>query len=487
MRRAVAGLALLLAAACGTTVSGVPARSSAQDGLGTGAGADGGTASLPGQSSSAVGGGPAGTTTGAVAAPTGPTSAPQAAGDVGGSSGAQGKRSPYLVGVAWSSDSDAALKSLGAQYTLGDVKGAGDAVAAWVNKHGGMGGRPLQLVWYDGSVSDSPSDLAQKSCVYWTQDHHVDAAIPAGSIVDMNVARQCLGKAHVPAVSGETHVQTRAAGFAGSPLWLEPLTFTMEGFALTYADSLARQGFFRGGRLGVVYDDGPEWTSVEKDVFEPELRRLGVQVVDRAGVQIRGAADSGSSQSALSEAVLRFRTSNVDRVVFLEPWDGYAFFMQQAESQKYRPTYGLSSQGAFVATWETGLVPAAQMTGAYYVGWSPLQDLSNLGSGWGRLNLCRTMLRQAGIAPSGRLALDSALIACDGILDLKALADRTQGGLDAGSFLGAVDAVSWEAAMLPTTAVRSSRRYGVTSVRAARWDATCQCFHYTSPPAAVHD
>jgi hypothetical protein len=281
-------------------------------------------------------------------------------------------------------------------------------------------------------------------------------------------------------------VQTRRRGYAQNPYWLEPMQLSMEAYAKTYVDSLAAQGFFKGGRLGILHDDGTDWTAVERTVLEPELRRHGVEVVARASYQLRGFSQVASAQPAIDSAVLQFKSTQVNRVISFEPWAGWGFFILAAERQRYYPTYGLSSQTAWAAVYDTGLIPDAQLENAYYVGWSPWLDGADTSAPWARLRLCRTIYAGAGIRMSGPLAETIALALCNGLLDLAALGKAAHGDLRAATLADAARRVSWQSALLPRLAMSPARPYGVTRVRPARWNAAHKRFEYTGPesPAA---
>jgi hypothetical protein len=395
------------------------------------------------------------------------------------------RAAPYKVGLLYSSNAQAALGALGARGDVGDWKAEGDAVVGYINAHGGMGGRRLVAEWYNADATQKSSDIGNAACVAWTQDDHVDGAVPGGSIVDMNSVRSCLAKTSTPAISTEYHVQTRQRGFAENRYWVEPFGIAMESYAKTYVDGLAAQGFFNGAKLGVLYDDGADWTTVERTVLERELSRLHVGVAARASYELRDFSQVGSAEPAIDAAVLQFKSKGVNRVISFEPWVGWGFFMIAANQQKYLPTYGLSSQTAWTASYATGLVPDEEMTNAYYVGWSPVLDLKSPGPQWPRLRLCDAIYQAAGIQRNGALAEAIALSTCDGLLDLAALGDAVGGALTSSTFARAVADVSWQSALVPRMSVSPARPYGITLVRPARWRTSCECFVYTGPAAAA--
>ena len=397
---------------------------------------------------------------------------------------------PFKIGVPYSSSDQAALTALGGKGDIGNLQDEAKAVIAWLNTHGGVGGRPITPVWVDENAAEKSDQIASDVCAAWTQDNHVDAALPGGPNVDMDAVRNCLRNASIPAVSFQWHVQSRQHDLETDPLWVEPLALSMESYAKTYADDLAAQGFFKGGKLGILYDDGPSWTDVEQHVLEPELRRLGVKIVARASYAIRTFSDIAPAEPQLRDYALQFKSEGVDRVISFEPWQGWGFFMIQAHNNDYHPKWGLSSQTDWSVSYATGLVPLDEMVNAYYVGWSPVMDLQDMwqessGPRWARLRLCDSIYTSSGIKRDGPAAEVFALALCDGLLDVAALGANVHGNLNRATFAQAVDNVAWQSAFLPTMALSNARRYGVTAVRPARWDQTNDVFFYTGPARAA--
>jgi hypothetical protein len=99
--------------------------------------------------------------------------------------------------------------------------------------------------------------------------------------------------------------------------------------------------------------------------------------------------------------VLQFRDADIDRVLFLESTGGAGplLFMEQAESQKYYPRYGFTSNQSPQALQST--YPAAQQRGAAGVGWVPMLDVSPAGRTphSAAAKECNAVIKAAGIGP----------------------------------------------------------------------------------------
>jgi len=210
-RRLTAFAALgLLAAGCGTTVSGSEAARNAS--LGT----TGNGLSVPGQGTAVGGGGVPGTVggsaaPGAVGAGGGQTvGGATSPGGVGGVQPQPGQpvvgnpavsgpgvtATRIYIGLVYSTNADAVNKAAGANgISTGDTQADAKAVIDDINKHGGVAGRKLVPIWYAfDSTSTQPIDSQwSAACAHFTQDNHVFAAFDMGTAV----YRKCLHDAGV--------------------------------------------------------------------------------------------------------------------------------------------------------------------------------------------------------------------------------------------------------------------------------------------------
>jgi hypothetical protein len=389
----------------------------------------------------------------------------------------------------YSTDTNAALAAMGAKTKVPDGRVVGDALIAYLNKTGGIAGHPVAPSYYNVHASDSPAAISQGACTQWTQDDHVFAALPAASVQDNALLRNCLGRAGVLALYPNFYTETLEQDFARAPLWFEPEPVSLETWARVYAAGLAAQGFLKGTKIGLVYDDGPAFTGVVKRVLLPELKRLGGNVVAQASESIHGAGDLGSGGNQMSNTVLAFRTAGVTNVMFFEVWQGWFLFLQNAKSQRWYPTYGLSSQNAVQIDIETGLIPTDQLVGARLVGWNPGVDVRPADSGsWIRKKLCLQIYAKAGMSPdpSDTEGYHGLLALCQGMLLLQdagrvAASPLTPKTLAQG--LGSMQAPPM--ANLPTGHFNAHRHYGADSWRPGAYRAECTCFSYTGNPVRM--
>ncbi len=407
--------------------------------------------------------------------PSGPAAPGVRTGDVASS------KDPVKVGLMYSSDSNAVVEQFGADAAQADARKIGNAVLKYVNDHGGVAGRPMQPVWYDVSATDSPQVISQGACTRWTEDEKVILALPENPLMDTDLMRACLGKAGVLALYLNTYSRTPLSEFAKYPLWFEADSMALETFARVYVAGLAKQGFFKSARIGVLHDEGGNFSTVVKNVLLPELKRAGANVVATATNRVRAAEDLPAGGNQASNAVLRFRGANVTHVMFFEPWVGWVLFAQAANAQGWQPKYGLSSQSLLQAAIETGLVPTQQLTGARAVGWNPGVDVPPPASGsWARKQLCLDIFKKAGLEAEIDASQDARVKSiglCGGLL-LLADAARGSTGTITSSSIGARLQTMTEAPLANLVRGRfgPARHFGATQWRPIAYDAGCGCF-----------
>lgn len=494
MRRltVTACLALALgASACGTTVpltqTATGPQSSAEAGTGLSSVPGGGTApsyqaQAPGSGTAVAGGGAGSASTGALA--NGGSGAGSVAGPVGALTSARGVTTTTItIGVPVPSDTSAVAASLG-------IQGAGTispqamiaAVVNDVNKSGGVLGR--KLVVYEHSYSaasyiSNPSQVDGEICADFRDDHKVFAIL--FDLVDPYV-RQCSAAMGAPlVVVGGIGSYMPAAAYRGDFLFA-PTGITAERLAHLFVQSLMQRDFTHkwniatGGpgvapvRLGLIHADSPDQNAYYA-AYAKELAKYGLRFTDT----VTYAANVQAGLAATQSAVLKFRADGISHV-----FGASAFFLEDAESQKYYPRYayipGLGQLG--VAN-----VPADQLKGALTVGWAPANDVDSQhdpGDTPGAKH-CRKVMAAAGLSTASRSDLTTMYMVCDAAYALRAAltAGRvaTVPGLRTGfEALGA----GFPTALTFKAVLNASHHYGLDSVRDMAFDSACGCLKYTS-------
>jgi hypothetical protein len=441
---------------------------------------------------SAVGSGTAGATGsgsvggGAVSGPKGSTTG---AGTATTSSAGALVPATFKIGLQYSSNGGAALKSVGGTSFDQDQRKDTDAVIAWINKNGGVAGRKVEPSYNDIDATASPTAQSQSACAQWAEDDRVAVAIPKSSVDDRDLLRECLKKFGVPALLANTFSRTPQSSFSSSPLWFENIPLSLDAYARTYVQGLAKQGFFKGGKVGVVYYDRVPFTTVLKSALLPALREVGVADPETFGASIDGGSSLSSGSSEMSSAVLAFRSAGVDRVLFFEPWIGYFAFLNQARSQNYFPAYGLTSQQGAQGAMDLGLIQADQLKDARLVSWFPMNDVRDYKSYLGpRLKLCTQIYKEAGVPPpADQISYAAQLYLCEALLLVKDAYRTAPRQLAPQDFTRGMEALgsSLQFATRPGGAFSPSKHWASSKYWAGRFDSSRETFVLEGPPQNV--
>lgn len=484
-RRLPAVLLSLAVAGCGTTVplaqrTGSGDALSPQQQLG-GAPAAGttGVAAAAGTTGSAASGvaGPAGATTGALGVPTtSATSLPT-------TSGRGGALPPIQVGSYYLEGGSAALAAAGfAGLVIPDNKPLVDAMVAYLNKHGGLGGRHIDLVWFKYSTGGDPHTQDAAACQTFTQDHHVYLVL-GGINSGAGELGPCLAKHGVPLIGANAGGDARY--FAANHRFVyEPVqaSFT-RGLAQLVAD-LRAEGWFAGNhKLGLVQYEGATYDHAVEDGLVAPLARLGLKLTDR--VKMNGV-DNNSIAQGSANAVLKFATEGIDRVVFMAPGGAAAtYFMNAASTQQYHPLYGVwSADSPYVLA-----ITAAkdQLANAKGIGYQPGLDVAGSQDPTAATAPARRCLAfWDSVGQTDHSALNNPLqrATCDVVWTLlRAVAAGPSTTTSTAALEAGYDAIgsSYSPASTFTIRFRGGSHDAVGGYRRLSYDTGCSCFLYTGP------
>ncbi|HZQ87448.1 MAG TPA: hypothetical protein VFA83_21570 [Acidimicrobiales bacterium] len=477
MRRAALVLALLLTAACGSTVPRA-ARTAAGDGLsGASSTASGelGTADTAGELGSAG----TGSTTGAGGA-TGARTASTVAGRVSASvSGAVvGARGGTVsVGIRYPNDSSGLVTGAGFRgINPGDSKAMAQAVVDDINGRGGIAGRKIAPLYYpfDVTASTAPGggdSEQQKACAAFTEDNHVFGVV--SPILSGTVLQQCLAK------RGVVFVDENWNYFDGDistdnywdPAYPDPMRSVP-----ALVDRLSSEGFFgAGSKIGAVYQDLPNRHPVLDKALKPALAKHGLKLDGTV-------AWTAENANALFAGVLQFKAAGITHVFVLDPGGLETFgWMAAAESQGYRPKYALDTRNYPVL--QAGQSPSSQLANARGIGWIPSADVGvqpdkDLTPADRR---CLGIVAKAGQDMSDPTNVRVALAYCDTLEFLKAAAGDASAVLSLASIKTGGEALGTRFTPTGTFAATfGPRRHdGAAAARDLVYDTTCTCFKYT--------
>lgn len=486
----LAGLcAAALLGGCGTTVdprsvtSGL-AETTAATGPGSGAnngpGADTGSSSTPSSGSVATGAAP----------PVAP-----GAGNATGSNG-PGPVPPVtslnksVVYIGYGSDDVAGyLKTFGINVgSTGDIRAQMAAIAADINRRGGLAGRRISLVQHKFDTAQTlndPNTAAQAACADWTQDHKVFAVVMPDVVNDTLL--RCLHKANTPVVNAGGFANLQLERFyqptySAYPTFFNVGTMLGETFDRIAIRRLVERRFFQTWdtvagapgsapmKLGVLVPDSAGGETALRSITA-QLARHGIKPTD----VVRHSTNVANRAAESSNAVLRFRTDGITHVI----GDMGVVFMQNAENQHYRPRYLIPFFPAIFAA----NAPSGQLQGAMAEEGLPAvatDAAHDPGDPSPASKYCKKVMAAAGLPYTDRTTLHTMLSQCDSLYSLKAAIDQggvlsKQGLVKGFESLGSRNsAVTWGSFFSPT------QHASATVLRDMSFQAACKCFFFTS-------
>lgn len=428
--------------------------------------------------------------------PTAPApSGPESAGVGATSSGATTNGPPTSAATMATAKSDGTIlvgvhdSDPGAAFAQYGVKGKGgdqgvwiDKIVAWINANGGMGGRRLQIVHYvTQSLNGTFDQQAEQACVALTEDTKVVAVVSGAQVPTLNLA-DCLARHQTPLVWSYQFMADQATFDRYADYLYMPNMVSAERLGV-WIDALADDGFFNGGTIGIVRYDNAIHRTLADAVIKPRLAAYGATVKEEVAFrEATGAASAADLSAQANNAILRFRASGVNRVIF-EPTSGVLplLFFAAAEAQQYRPKYTMTTYD--VPSFQAANAPAAQLDGAKAFGWTPAGDVA-----WEQqpprnptAALCVGITE--GADPPGN---GSVRRFCDGLLFLKNLFDQGADPTPAG-IRRAVDGLggSYESAWTFATVMGPGRHDGAAVGRIETFGGACGCWAYTGPERAI--
>jgi ABC-type branched-subunit amino acid transport system substrate-binding protein len=304
--------------------------------------AAGGTAAGPGEQDPAAGagaGGPGG----------------QAAGEAGGLdfSGCP-LDGPLRLGVSYSSDMAAGLAAVGqpdAALQAGSFaeqqQAVYGAIVDDVNRAGGVAGCEVTLAYHDFSslASDGFDGQSQKECAYFAEDAKVFAAY--STALETETLVRCLAERGVVSLfNGVSFSPTQRDFDRYRGFLYQPWAINSDRWA-SLIDIWNQVGFFGDqAKVGIlVADDGTgNGQRLAYEIWRPKLQALGIEVSVFEYKWIRSYASVSDASTALSAAVLRFKSEGVTHVLPTPDGAAMSIFMTAiADSQDYRPAYGTTT------------------------------------------------------------------------------------------------------------------------------------------------
>lgn len=365
-------------------------------------------------------------------------------------------------------------------FTLGDPAKQSDAIAAWINANGGLGGRPLELV-QAGQDNTSSTPIAvqdQAACAKFTEDNHVTAVV--------TIAISTLGYFECLARRGVIHLYeaftTPPTAFFGQyPDLISTSFISQDRAAVSLFEGLTRQTYFQDAdmKLGLVVR-GTSWFKAGASAFTKRASSAGVQ----PEVTVEICDEAACSNEEAQNAVLKMRTEGVTHAVLLGDVGFVLSWFQAATAQGFSPRYGLYTINtpSLIALSQS---PAA-LVGAVGIGWAPALDVEEAQEPTpnSRDRLCRQIMSDSGQAPKSRLELSQAQYGCAGLFRLKDIFDRNSGATAPEAFRVELESLGCghESAATFRTCFAPDRHDGADLYIDLAYEAGCRCFRYVGEP-----
>lgn len=346
-----------------------------------------------------------------------------------------------------------------------------------LNSRGGVAGRKIVPVYhrYDREkfIEEEPA-----ACAHYGEDAKV-AVVIGQSYGHTPDFLACLARHNILFIEGG-RIDNDEESLASFPLYVNPDWMNMTRAAQALAPALVDQGFFGSGSVvGILSDEKPRYRRTT-EILIKRLADRGVIVTKVVRTDLNQGSSVPEIQAQMSSAVLQMKSPpEANRVIF---WSNAAFFFPgAAESQSYRPTYGISTNDFPMAVMTWPSTTKEQLRGLKGVGWFPNSDVSNP-ERWPAWDRCVDLMKDAGLKWSDFNAERGALVYCDVGWLLAAGATRAGSRLTPATLLEGIEAIrgSFDSAATPFTQFGPGRHDGAASLRNLAYDEGCSCLRYTS-------
>ena len=354
-------------------------------------------------------------------------------------------------------------------------------IVTWINKHGGVAGRKLQIAWHfrDDLSQDTDDTKMQEACTDFTQDKKVFLVT---SIYQGHGMAPCLARSDIALVeSGAGPNRNGTPNFDSlQGYYVTPNQISVGRYSVALVDALAKRGYFSGNaKVGLIYMGFPYAHAAVQNALLPELKRRGIKLADQQELRpIERASDFAGTQAEVSNAVLRFKQERINRLISLE--DQATTIMTAAEQQDYYPNYGLGS---------ASLIGAAasnpdSMKNSTLVGFLVPGDVlpKDRGASPPQEKICRQIYIDSRQKPDDELGWGLMELHCEGLFFIKHVLDRMT-TLSTRGLISAIESIGTSYKPLTVYGMRlAPGRYdGASKARALKFWPDCTCIKYAGP------
>lgn len=389
-----------------------------------------------------------------------------------------------------SQETNALVSGIGASNSTGDQRAQQRAIVDYINSHGGVAGRQLQLVQHKLETTADPGVETQAVCSDWTQDHKVFAGL-GGLPTNNGLLVQCLAKNKTLSIGGMTsNIGIQADFQRYAPYYYAPASIELVTAGRIYAEGLFKLNYFdKGSKVGVLYIDSPEFQASLKQGLLPALAKGGIKDVTTAGIAYDGSySDYFGLVSRTQSAVLRFKALGINRVLFIDVGGGMSYwFLNHANGQNYSPRYGFStlSSTAFLEKSFNSRV----LNNSVSVGWIPPQDANSatgLPANPARTQ-CESIMAKAGLKAISAFDGQFQMALCSVFFFFKEAIDKTK-DFSIGEVTKAINslgATGTPSAAGITDYYAPGKSWGGSAYANLKYESNCSCFRFQKPVIQV--
>jgi hypothetical protein len=255
-----------------------------------------------------------------------------------------------------------ALKSLGVNINEGSFPDAYDAIAAYLNTHGGFDGRKVVMNYAEMDPAVASSETS--SCDTLTEDDHVFVSFGP-------VFPDCYQATHDTTVFGGSLPGTLPASAAPDFTLLTPAA----AFDPLMFANFVKRGVFKGKKVAIFY--GATSDAPEVAVAQKALKALHVDLVDTA-LDSAVATDAVASDQDTQTIAQKFQNEGVGVVIGVGGSGSTTWVRAQLDNQStYKPVYIPTSESSLLSYVESAkggnpylkLVLTASPTPSNYQEW----------------------------------------------------------------------------------------------------------------------
>jgi len=299
----------------------------------------------------------------------------------------------------------------------------------------------------------------------------------------------CLWQAHIPMI---TTVASDRTALAKAPQVFSAWTPTLDSGYGAVVDRLAASGYLTPkSTIGFIRISCPAMDAAYTNTVLPRIRAAHLKAPIAYTVACAsGFQDAGAYSAAMQSAVLRFRSSGVDRVFVMGSQENLLlqYFAEQAQNQDYHPGYALSSGSLPVTLIDASTFPQQQLPQVHGAGWHPLSD-TGVDHRTATDSRCITLGTKGGFKPANITEVFALYTACSNTFLLETVVKNGNGAAGYDALRAVIPALGTSFAstgiISGSTAFSATRHNGPTLADEWAFNSSCTCFRYTGRPAAM--